>query len=152
MEKSKIFTITALLLIAACSNIVIAMDNPDIIDIRTFGLEFPHNKQDENGNTFWHQLALISEVVADWAEVSQRINNFKQNNKKWLPNPFILNKNGKTARQVAEDIFNQSGNPISGLLAFVYLKQQEDQFLDKMALKANREMTAVAQKFEHPNG
>jgi hypothetical protein len=152
MINSKIFTISAIITIIACSTISIAMDNPDIVDIRVFGLEFPHNKQNDLGNTFWHNLALGSEISVDWSEINQRINNFKQNNNNWLPNPFILNNNGKTARQVAEDVFNQSGNPISGLLAFVFLKQQEDSFLNQMALKASRDAMAHAQQFRHPNG
>jgi hypothetical protein len=40
-----------------------------------------------------------------------------------MPNPFIVNNNNKTAGQRAEDIFNESGNLVSGLVAF-YLKQQ----------------------------
>lgn len=152
MANSKIFTLATIMLLAVCNNTTITMGNEDIADMRTFGLEFPHNKQDENGNTFWHQLALISEITSDWPEITQRINEFKQNNKKWLPNPFIQNNNGKTARQVAADVFKQSGNPVSGLLANVYLKQQEDGFLNQMALRASREQTAIAQQFEHPNG
>jgi hypothetical protein len=155
MTYPKIFAFSAIMAIIAWSNTSIAMENvenPDIVDIRVFGLEFPHNRQDELGNTFWHNLALGSEISVDWSEMNQKMNNFKQNNKNWLPNPFILNNNGKTARQVAKDAFNQSGNPISGLLAFVYLKQQEDSFLNQMALKASREATAHAQQFPHPNG
>jgi len=126
------------------TNAINAMENEkQIVDIRTFGLEFHQNKQDALGNTFLHNLALASETFIDWSEVNQEVNTFQQNNKNWLPNPFVLNNNGKTARRVAKDVFNQSGNPISGLLASVYLKKQEDYFLNEMSFKMNRETYVV---------
>lgn len=119
-------------------------------DIRKFGLEFSHNKQDSHGNTFWHQLALVSNDFQDWSEVMERERIFRNNNKNWLPNPLIENNNGNTAKKEAKKIFKESGNPISGLLV-VYLRKLEEGYLDKMALKINRERMIYVQHLEHPH-
>lgn len=119
-------------------------------DIRKFGLEFLHNKQDENGNTFWHRLARESGKFDDWSQVTEKERIFKENNNNWLPNPFIENKEGNTARKEAKSIVRKTGNPVAALLV-VYLKQSEDGYVNKVALKQNRELMAVAQKYAHPN-
>ena len=131
-----------------CCNFIMSSQNN--VDIRKFGLEFPHNKQDEQGNTFWHQLALVSNGFQDWKQVQEQENIFRTNNNNWLPNPLIENKQGKTAKQEAKEIFKKTGNPVSGLLA-VYLRQSEEGYLDKTAQQFNREMMKVAQNMEHPH-
>lgn len=122
------------------------------VDMRKFAIEFPQNKQDEYNNTFLHHLAKDSEDFEDWSEVMQRVEVFMSNNKNWMPNPFIHNKNGKTARQEAKKIFTNTGNPVSGVLV-MYLKQMEDNTVNKLALKDGREKTILAlqQGIEHPN-
>jgi hypothetical protein len=119
-------------------------------DIRKFGLEFLHNKRDENGNTFWHQLALKSDGFKDWSQVEAEKNSFKCVNKNWLPNPLIENNDNNTARKEAKIKFMRAGNPVSGLLV-MHLRQQEEAFLNQMALEINREIMKVAQNMEHPN-
>ena len=133
------------------STTVVAMNtNNAVTDIRKFGLEFPHNKQDERKNTFWHKLAIESKDFDDWTQVEERIGSFKQNNKYWMPNPLIENVDGKTARKEAKASFSKTGNPICGLLV-MYFKQTEDNYLNKVALKNNREDMVVMQKYEHPH-
>ena len=66
---------------------------------RKSGLEFLHNKRDENGNTFWHQLALKSDGFKDWSQVEAEKNSFKHDNKNWLPNPLIENNDNNSARK-----------------------------------------------------
>ena len=124
--------------------------NEPIQDIREAFLKFPHNKQDENGNTFWHQLAYASAEFDDWSQVEKLINDFKNNNKNWLPNPFIKNKNDNTAKEEAEKIFHQSGCPVCGFLVF-YLENLERNFLGAMAIKSNMELMETAQEKEHPD-
>jgi hypothetical protein len=114
------------------------------MDIRKFGLEFPHNKQDAQGNTFWHDLAYESGRFEDWSQIQQKIKNFEEKNNNWLPNPLIKNKNGKTARQEAKKVFADSGNAVSGLLIH-YLAGTEQGYFNKMALKVNRDAMANAQ-------
>lgn len=144
-----------MLMIAAImySPVVVAMDNKEVIvDIRKCGLEFAHNKQDEYNNTFWHKLAIECKTVEDWSEVDQKMEQFKQNNKNWLPNPLIENRSGKTAKKKAKESYMRSGNPVCGLLV-VYLKQTELNYLNTMALKSSRDLMDLAQKagLEHPN-
>ena len=132
------------------STAVVAMDNKEtIVDIRKFGLEFPHNKQDERKNSFWHKLAFECEGFDDWSQVERRMEFFKQNNSNWMPNPLIENLDGRTARKEAKNCFSKTGNPVCGLLA-MYLKQTEDVYLNKMASKSNREDMNVMQKYEYP--
>ena len=129
---------------------VIAMDNKNgAVDIRKFGLEFPHNKQDERNNSFWHKLAFECESFDDWSQVEQKMELFKQNNKNWMPNPLIENLDGRTARKEAKNCFSKTGNPVCGLLV-MYLKQTEDSYLNRMALKNNREDMNIMQKYEYP--
>ncbi|HLW72875.1 MAG TPA: hypothetical protein VKR54_02400 [Candidatus Babeliales bacterium] len=140
-------------IMSMCITTVVAMENKgntqDIVDIRTFGLEFQHNRRDEGGNTFWHQLARVSACLSDWSEVENHKEKFKQYNNNWLPNPCIVNNDGKTARQETKAVFKKTGNPVAGLLVD-HLKQTEFAFLNKMALKINREQTAIAQHLEFP--
>lgn len=137
------------LLTVVITHNVVAMDNQkNIIDIRKAWLEFDHNKQDENGNTFWHNLVHKSERFEDWSEVKQEENVFKQNNKNWMPNPLICNNDGRTARQEAKIVFKRSGNPVAGLLV-INLRQSEDSFLSTVALKDNRKLMDVAQYFDY---
>lgn len=144
--------ITKLILLTVfVTQIAVAMDNKkDIVDIRKAWLEFSHNTQDENGNTFWHRLAQESEKLEDWSEVTQKENVFKKNNKNWMPNPLILNHAGKTARKEAKEVFNRSGNPVAGLLV-IHLRRSEESFLNMVALKPNRMLMNIAQYTEHPN-
>src|SRR5579864_6648895 len=72
----------------------------ETLDVRKMYLNFPHNKRDKAGNTFWHQLALKSAKFTDWSQVNAEIGNFMANNNQWLPNPFITNNGGKTAYQL----------------------------------------------------
>lgn len=144
--------VTLFLFVVFMTNIAVAMDiENNIMDMRKAWLEFPHNKQDENGNTFWHNLARESEHFQNWSQVHEKMEQFKKDNKNWLPNILLINKNGKTARQEAKASYNRSGNAVAGLLAFVFLKQQEDNFLNKMAVKDSRDMMSYAQHYEHPN-
>jgi len=113
------------------------------VDMRKFAIEFPQNKQDECNNTFLHHLAKDSKNFEDWSEVMQRVELFMSNNKNWMPNPFIYNNSGKTARQEAKKIFTNTGNPVSGVLV-MYLKQMEDNAVNKLALKDQREKTILA--------
>src|SRR5438132_8690831 len=134
MKNLKLF-----LFMATVTNIVIAMDTQNnIMDMRKAWLEFPHNKQDENGNTFWHALARESEKLEDWSQVEEKIGQFKKNNKQWMPNPLLTNNNGKTARQEAKESYNRSGNAVAGLLV-MYLRTDQNNFFNKMALKASRD-------------
>lgn len=131
---------------------VIDVDNhKQIVDIRKFGLEFQHNKQDEHDNTFWHQLAYDCDMLDDWSDIETKINKFKENNKDWLPNPLIENKNGKTAKKEAKQKFAETGNVICAALV-VFFKQKEEGYLCAMALKKNRENMAIFQHLNHPNG
>lgn len=128
-----------------------AMDTKNnIMDMRQAWKEFPHNKQDELGNTFWHNLARESEKLEDWSQVNEKIEKFLKDNKRWMPNILLTNNNGKTARQEAKESYNRSGNAVAGLLV-IYLRSTEDNFLNKTALKDNRNMMSYAQHFEHPN-
>jgi hypothetical protein len=141
MKNVKLF-----LLITIMSNFVVAMENKkDIADMRIFALEFHQNKQDERKNTFLHTLAFDSENFEDWSEVMQKVEVFMSNNKKWMPNPFILNANGKTARQEAKGVFAKTGNPVSGVLV-MYLKQMEDNAVNKLAIKNQRNATIMMQQ------
>jgi hypothetical protein len=141
-------TIKLFLLTFVITHSVVAMDNQkDIVDIRKTWLEFSHNTQYENGNTFWHDLARASERFADWSEVQQKENIFKQNNKNWMPNLLIQNNDGRTAYQEAKVVFKRSGNPVAGLLV-IYLRQSEETFLNKVALKDNRKLMDAAQYFD----
>lgn len=131
------------------SIITMAMDK-SVCDIRKFGLEFLHNKQDEHKNTFWHMLAIESEKFDDWSQVEQRMNLFKQSNKDWLPNPLIENEHGRSAKKEAKEVFKKSGNPVAALLVR-YLHQTEYNYLNKVALKSSRDDMLVMQKYQHPN-
>jgi hypothetical protein len=137
-----------------CATVVLmGMYNVAIaVDVREFGLGFQHNKQDKNKNTFWHQLASECEDFEDWSEVNDKIELFQDNNKNWLPNPFMHNNSGTTAKQQAKKSFKKTGNPVCGLLV-MYLKLQEDGFVNKMALKSNREMNFIIQQsgVSHPD-
>jgi hypothetical protein len=126
--------------------IAVAMEKKkDIANMRTFALEFQQNKQDERKNTFLHTLAFESQNFEDWSEVTQRVDVFMSNHKKWMPNPFILNENGKTARQEAKTIFAQTGNPVSKVLV-MYFKQMEDNAANSLAIKSQRDVTIAMQK------
>lgn len=128
------------------SALTVAMENKkNIADMRTFALEFQHNKQDDQQNTFLHQLAFESKNFEDWSEVMQKVNVFMGNNKNWMTNPFILNANGKTAREEAKVVFKNTGNPVAGVLV-MYLKQMEDNTVNKLAIKSQREATIALQK------
>src|SRR4029078_7838903 len=107
--------------LAAVSFATKTLTASEATDIRKFGLEFLHNKQDENGNTFWHRLAQESGKFDDWSQVTEKEKIFKENNNNWLPNPFIENKEGNTARKEAKRTVSQTGNPVAALL-LVYLK------------------------------
>lgn len=133
------------------STTAVAMDSKNgVVDIRKFGLEFPHNKQDERKNTFWHKIASNCEGFDDWSQVEQRMDLFKQNNKNWMPNPLIENEHGRTARKEAKIGYSRTGNPVCGLLV-MYFKQTEDAYLNKVALKGNRNLMSVMQNYEYPN-
>jgi hypothetical protein len=122
----------------------------EIMDIRKRWLEFPHNKQDENGNTFWHQLAIESKTAQDWMEMELKMAVFKQRHNYWLPNPLIENNEGRTAKKEAKKIFSQSGNPVCALLV-MYLNQNEYNFVNKVAVKSSRFLMDLGQYYEHPN-
>lgn len=137
-------------IMSMCITTVVAMDNKkNIVDIRKFGLEFKHNKQDERKNTFWHQLARDCVTFEDWSEVEVRKQIFKRNNKNWLPNPLIVNEDGKTAKKEAKAMYNKTGNPVCALLV-IHLQQIEFGYLNKMALKVSRDQMAIAQHLEFP--
>jgi hypothetical protein len=118
------------------------------LDISKMWLQYPHNARDEHGNTFWHQLARGSEHFEDWSEVVRIENRFKQRHKHWTPNPFIENNNNKTAYKEAEAVFKRSKNPVVGLLV-VYLKQKEESFLQKFAVKEYRDAMPTAQYIDY---
>ena len=124
--------------------------NLNSMDMREFGKQFDHNKQDSTGNTFWHDLARESVKLENWSQVVAREVLFKEQNKNWLPNPFIQNAEKKTARQEAKLQFKQTGNPVCGLLA-VHLRQLEEDYLNKLALKENRESMEQAQHHQYPD-
>ncbi len=130
-------------------NITVAMDNQkSALDVSKMWLQYPHNARDEYGNTFWHQLACGSEHFIDWSEVTIKEKLFKFNHNKWTPNPFIENKNNKTARQEVKYVFKRSKNPVAGLLV-VYLRQQEENFLYKIAVKEYRDAMPTLQYVDY---
>lgn len=114
--------------------VMVSAQHMNGMDIRKFGLELRCNTQDDQGNTFWHIVADQSNVFQKWHEIEYSINCFANDNKGYLPNPFIQNNNGKTARQEAKKIFKTSGNVVSGAL-MVYLEESEKLFLKKVASK-----------------
>src|SRR5438309_11365878 len=129
MKAIKIMCVVAAIMIISGAAIA--------IDIRTFGLEFQQNKQDERKNTFLHNLAFECEDFDDWSEVMHRVELFMNDNQNWMPNPFIQNNNGKTAKEETKKNFKKTGNPVCGVLA-IYFKQMEDNCLNKLAIKKNR--------------
>ena len=141
MISSRMIIASAIMIMGLYGTSAVAMD------IRKFGLEFPHNKQDEHGNTFWHRLVIECD---DWSQIELKKIIFKQNNKNWLPNPMIENEEGRTARKEAKIMYCRSGNPLCGLLV-MHLNDIEKNYLNQVAVKLNREMMAVAQNYEHPN-
>jgi hypothetical protein len=120
------------------------------LDIRKMWLDFPHNKQDEHGNTFWHQLAQKSAQFTDWSQVNEEIGAFMSENKKWLPNPFIENKRGRTAHKEAELIFEKCGNPVTAGVV-LHLHRMEEKYLDSVAWQKSRDSMNSAQYQEHPS-
>ncbi|SRR5260221_1931649 len=138
----------SLCLIITSYNIIAMESHKNALDISKMWLQYPHNARDEHGNTFWHQLARGSEHFTDWPEVTQKENWFKQKHKNWTPNPFIENNNKKTARKEAKDVFKKSGNPVTGLLV-VYLRQREESFLYKVAVKEYRDAMPTAQYIDY---
>jgi len=149
VRKKQLMSLAGII-VGAYSMYVAASQKPAIDDIRKFGLKVPHNKQDLDGNTFWHQLAFASNRFQDWSQVVEKERIFRADNNNWLPNPLIENNNGNTAKKEAKKIFKQSGNPISGLLV-VHLRKSEEIYLNRMALKTNRERMKYAQYLEHPH-
>jgi len=128
-----------------------AMDTKNnIMDMRKAWKEFPHNKQDEHGNTFWHNLARESEKLEDWSQVNEKIGQFMNDNKRWLPNPLLTNIEGKTARQEAKESYNRSGNAVAARL-INHLKNLETNFVNETSLQYNRNLMSCLQLFEHPN-
>jgi hypothetical protein len=147
MCNSKVFAIAIIIATSFATEKIMANEASDI---RKFGLEFLHNKQDENGNTFWHRLAQESKNFDDWSQVTEKEKIFRENNGNWLPNPFIENKEGNTARKEVKSVVKKTGNPVSALLV-IYFSKLEEGYAGKVALKENRELMAVAQKCPHPN-
>jgi hypothetical protein len=149
MINARIVRVVVVSMIGVYSTAVIAMDNKKNIDIRKFGLEFPHNKQDERKNTFWHKLAVECEQCEDWSEVETKKELFKQNNNNWLPNPLIENESGNTAKKEAKARYNRSGNPVCGLLVY-HFQAVESEYLNKLAVKENQGLMLLVQHGRHP--
>lgn len=120
-------------------------DVNDVMDIRKFGLEFQHNQQDEHKNTFWHRLVFESARCGYWSDAQKKIRIFKDDNKGWLPNPWIENKDGRTAHKEGKIIFNATGNPITKMLITV-LKLQELDYLEQVMHKESRDKMIYAQQ------
>ena len=129
----------------------IITNNNATIDTRTFLKERPQNKQDEQGNTFLHQLALNCSRFDEWKQMSQEMEQFADDNEKNMPHPFknnmpnplLENYDRATARRLAKAQFNESGNPICGTL-ILFLKEAEFMFLDRCSSKEGRK--ALAEK------
>lgn len=124
--------------------VVSTIQTSHTMDIRKAWLDFPHNKQEECGNTFWHQLVKKAEGFEDWSEVNKEIELFMINHQRWMPNPMIRNDQNNTARKEAKISFEKNGNAVVGLLV-VYLRNSESEFLNKVALQENRKLMNYAQ-------
>jgi hypothetical protein len=107
------------------------------IDARIFLKDRPYNKQDAQGNTFLHQVALISHRFSEWKDISQKMNQFAEKNNGNMPNPLIENLDNTTARKLAKAQFKQHGNPISGTLT-LFLQEAEYIYLDRCSSEEGR--------------
>ena len=151
MTNAKKVMFSVIIVMAVYNTVVVTHNKKSVVDVRKFGLEFGHNKQDERKNTFLHKLAFECEGFNDWSQAMQRIEFFMQNNKNWMPNPLVENSDGRTARKEAKESFKRTGNPVCGVFV-IYLKQIEYNYFNKMALKSNRDLMAIAQYKELPAG
>lgn len=107
------------------------------IDARIFLKDRLYNKQDEQGNTFLHQLALNCSRFSEWKHISQEMQQFANENNGNMPNPLIENNNHATARKLAKDQFNELGNPICGTL-ILFLREAEYMYLDRCSSEGGR--------------
>ncbi len=107
------------------------------IDARTFLKDRPYNKQDEQGNTFLHKLALISHTFSEWKDISQKMHQFAETNNGNMPNPLIENYKNETARKLTKDQFKKYGNPISGTF-ILFLREAEYRHLDHCSSQEGR--------------
>jgi|GEM_PF-6926005 len=115
--------ILALVVCAGFFSGVIALD----FDLRTVHADKLINRCDASGNNRLHRIAQYAQNIdADYGqELLQRLAEefgetvFKE------ANPFILNKDGKTPRQIAEEIFYITGSYNARIIALVFQKLEE---------------------------
>jgi len=115
------------------------------IDARTFLRERPHNKQNEQGNTFLHEIALNCSRFDEWKQLSQKMDQFANENGNNIPNPLLENNDHATARKLAKAQFNASGSPICGTL-IVFLREAEFLFCDRCSSEEGRKALSENKK------